>query len=68
MILSEEEAKEKICILLMPENISLRTPLPRPPRIQNLANCIASQCFTYWRWANPEHTLGYCSITGKPEF
>ena len=31
-------------------------------------DCVGSKCFAYWRWADHNHILGYCSITGKPEF
>lgn len=52
---TEDEAKTKYCLIFLG---------PRP----GLIACCASQCGSYWRWADAEHTKGYCSAGSKPEF
>jgi hypothetical protein len=59
MILTPEEAKQGVC--------KLQQPMMRPGPPRELP-CLADKCMTYWRWVDAEHTKGYCSITGKPEF
>ncbi len=62
MILSEEEAKQ--CICRVKQTVVFRPmPMHNPEEM-----CVGSKCFAYWRWADAEHTKGYCSIAGKPEF
>jgi hypothetical protein len=29
--------------------------------------CLGSECFTYWRWFDDKHDVGYCSYNGIPE-
>ena len=66
MFLLDNEARTRECILLNQK-------LPGfPPNFVNqvttMTTCYGSSCAAYWRWLNPEKTLGYCSLGGKPEF
>jgi hypothetical protein len=64
MFLSEEDARKKVCKL-----IAMDLMYSRPPRPMHAPMyCISSECMTYWKWSNAEHTMGYCSLAGKPEF
>ncbi len=63
MIISEEEAKQGLCRV---KQITMMRPIPQ--RMQEEVMCAGSSCISYWKWVDAEHTKGYCSITGKPEF
>ena len=58
MIVTEDEAKTKICLVLVPST----RPMTTTPV------CMGSQCMNYWRWIDASHAKGYCSRGGKPEF
>jgi len=60
MKIKENESKMKTCILIV-----VSAGRVRPNKGDN---CIASDCFAYWRWVDESHEQGYCSLGGKPEF
>ena len=57
MITNEDRAKLKTCILLA---TGIRMGGMRA------YNCIASECFAYWRWTDDSKVKGYCSLGEKP--
>ncbi|HSW62670.1 MAG TPA: hypothetical protein VLH56_05070 [Dissulfurispiraceae bacterium] len=74
MLLTEDEARSKKCILLFKavlSNSSLVDPSGRMNRhTWDGCKCIGSSCLTGWRWAEPEgeRRRGYCGIGQRPEF
>ena len=79
MFLTEEQAKQGKCLLQVQiqtmQNMAGRPfPMTRPgqPPINNgadnIGNCLASACVTYWKWSQEDRSKGYCSKAGKPDF
>ena len=66
MFITEEQAKQGKCIMLM-QNTG-RPMHPAMMQQEGMGNCIASRCVAYWKWFNPEHTMGYCAKAGRPEY
>lgn len=64
MILTNEEAKTKLCVVFLQGMVERM----RDDRFKSFSVCLGSDCMTYWKWIDIEHTKGYCSIAGKPEF
>jgi hypothetical protein len=58
--MTEDEAKLKLCILLIQGLNRMR------PNVSD--SCMASNCISYWRWMDSNRNIGYCSLGGKPEF
>jgi hypothetical protein len=63
MYLTDEEAKEKICI----QTLYGMADRPRESRMLSNAKCFGSDCIAYWRWENSTHVRGYCGCGGRPE-
>jgi len=71
MLLTDEQARTRECILLVQQGMQGMVRPKMGKRIEDRlteSNCYGSSCVAYWRWFNPEKTLGYCSLGGKPEF
>jgi hypothetical protein len=59
MILTPDEARQGFCKV---QQLTMRPGRP----IETM--CVAYRCIAYWRWADAEHTKGYCALAGRPEF
>ncbi|HMK42787.1 MAG TPA: hypothetical protein VK445_01475 [Dissulfurispiraceae bacterium] len=74
MLMTDDEAHSKKCILLFQSALSNHTLVDAGGRMKRSVwdgcKCIGSSCMTGWRWAEPagEHRRGYCGFASRPEF